>query len=270
MPLYPIPNVPDSLARQIYADLLTYLPLPPDDTPEARLNRDSRAMAAIAALIPENAAEAEIAITAIATDFHAKHTLAAASQPNLTIDARKNLCAMTASMSRQSQNALRTLRLMQAERRKLENALYPAAMERSGHWFKDASLMVAGPSPVAIPPPTEPTGELPRQALARMDAAEQFAARHPSQAAAIRAHGGIPPNCGFTPPDPKLVAFIVASKSPLLRELDQPQGPNLPLPLREGPAPGHLTRGAGGGGRANTQNPTTSDSISQTATLRRA
>jgi hypothetical protein len=190
-------------------------------------------MAAVAALIPENAAEAEIAITAIATDFHAKDALAAASRPNLTIDALKNLRAMTASMSRQSQNAIRTLRLMQAERRKLENALYPAAMERSGHWFKDASLMVAGPSPIAIPPPTEPTGELPRQALARMDAAEQFAARHPSQAAAIRAHGGVPPNCDFPPPDPKLVAFIVASRSPLLQELDEPPH-TLPLPLREG------------------------------------
>ena len=105
MPMYPIPNVPDSLARQIYADLLNYLPLPPNDTPEARLLRDSRAMAAVAALIPENAAEAEIAITAIATDFHAKDALAAASRPNLTIDALKNLRGMTASMSRQSQNA---------------------------------------------------------------------------------------------------------------------------------------------------------------------
>ena len=70
--------------------------------------------------------------------------------------------------------------------------------------------MVAGPSPVAIPPPTEPTGELPRRALARMDAAEQFAAR---QAAAIRAHRGIPPDCDFTPPDPKLVAFIVPARA---------------------------------------------------------
>ena len=168
---------------------------------------------------------------------------------------------MTASMSRQSQNAIRTLRQMQAERRKLENALYPAAMERSGHWFKDASLMVAGPSPVAIPPPTEPTGELPRRALERMDAAEQFAARHPMQAAAIRAHGGVPPNCDFTPPDPKLIASVVASRSPLLLELDR-RGPTLPLPLREG---------AGGGGHANppNSNPTTSTTVPQIATLRR-
>ena len=122
--------------------------------------------------------------------------------------------------------------------------------------------MVAGPSPVAIPPPTEPTGELPRRALARMDAAEQFAARHPSQAAAIRAHAGLPPNCDFTPPDPKLVAAIVASKSPLLRDLDQLQAdapattsPNLPLPLRQGPAPGHSTPGVAAGGTANTEIP---------------
>jgi hypothetical protein len=260
MPLYPIPNVPDSLARQIYADLLGYLPQPPNDTPEARLIRDSRAMAAVAALIPKNAAEAELAITAIATDFHAKDALAAASRPNLTIDALKNLRGMTASMSRQSQNAIRTLRLMQAERRKLENALYPAAMERSGHWFKDASQMVAGPSPVAIPPPTEPTGELPRRVLARMDAAEQFAARHPSQAAAIRAHGGLPPDCDFTPPDPKLVAFIVASKSPLLRELDRQQAD----------APATTSPKETEGATTNTHIPTTSDSISQTNSLRRS
>ena len=94
----PDPKRPNSLARQIYADLLGYLPQPPNDTPEARLIRDSRAMAAVAALIPENAAEAELAITAIATDFHAKDALAAASRPNLTIDALKNLRGMTASI----------------------------------------------------------------------------------------------------------------------------------------------------------------------------
>jgi hypothetical protein len=149
MPMYPIPNVPDSLARQIYADLLNYLPLPPTDTPEARLLRGSRAMAAVAALIPENSAEAAIAITAISTDFHPKDALAAALRPNLTIDALKSFRGMTASMSRQLQNAIRTLRLMQAERRKLENALYPAAMERSGHWFKNASFRHARKQQVA-------------------------------------------------------------------------------------------------------------------------
>ena len=157
-------------------------------------------MAAVAALIPENAAEADLAISAVAADFHAKHALAAASEPNLTIDALKNLRGMTASMSRQSQNAIRTLRLMQAERRKLEEALCPAAMERSGHWFKDASQMVAGPSPVAIPPPTEPTGELPRRALERMDAAvrrppPQPGRRHPRprwRTAELRLHPARP------------------------------------------------------------------------------
>src|SRR3984885_3774660 len=182
MPMYPIPNVPDSLARQIYADLLKYLPLPPEDPPGARLIRDSRAMAAVAALIPENAAEAEIAITAIANHFPAKDAAAAPSSPTPTT------------------------RLVQADRRKWENALSPGGMERSGHWFKDASQMVAGPSPVAIPPPTEPTGELPRRALARMDAAEQFAARPASRAAALRAHGGLPPAYALSPPLPKHAA----------------------------------------------------------------
>ena len=246
MPLYPIPNVPDSLARQIYADLLTYLPLPPDDTPEARLNRDSRAMAAIAALIPENAAEAEIAITAIATDFHAKHTLAAASRPNLTIDALKNLLGMTASMSRQSQNALRTLRLMQAERRKLgerplprrDGAIRPLVQGR----LPDGGRTLAGRDPA-----TNRANRRTPQARPGTDGRSRAVRRPPSQPG--RRHPRPrrrTPNCDFTPPDPKLVAFIVASKSPLLLELDQPQ-PHSPPPLAgggrgEGAPPTHPTR----------------------------
>ena len=146
MTLYPIPNVPDSLAREIYAALLRSLPPPHDGTQEARDARDARAMAAIAALIPENAAEAELAVDAVATDFHAKHALAAASHPNLPIEALKNCRAMVASMLRQSHATIRTLRQLQIDRRKLEDARYPAAMERAGYYFKDVSVMERRPT----------------------------------------------------------------------------------------------------------------------------
>ena len=62
--MHPIPNVPDQLAREIYAELCRDLPPPSPDTPEARTVRDQRAMAAVAALIPENAFEAELAALA--------------------------------------------------------------------------------------------------------------------------------------------------------------------------------------------------------------
>ena len=178
MTLYPIPNVPDSLAREIYAALLRSLPPPHDGTQEARDARDARAMAAIAALIPENAAEAELAVDAVATDFHAKHALAAASHPNLPIEALKNCRAMVASMLRQSHATIRTLRQLQIDRRKLEDARYPAAMERAGYYFKDVSVMES---------PPEPSEQPHAPVFAEMDEAEQYAARYPRRVAAIRA-----------------------------------------------------------------------------------
>jgi hypothetical protein len=61
--MHPIANVPDRLAYEIYAELCRDLPPPSPDTPEARTAQDERAVAA-AALIPENAFEAELAALA--------------------------------------------------------------------------------------------------------------------------------------------------------------------------------------------------------------
>ncbi len=57
-----IPNIPAALSRHIYADLCRWLPPPPDDTAEALAIRDERAMTAVAHLLPENSAEAEVAV----------------------------------------------------------------------------------------------------------------------------------------------------------------------------------------------------------------
>ena len=62
--MHSIPNLPDTLAREVYADLCAQLPPPTTDTPEARAIRDDLAMAAVAALLPENAFEAELAVQA--------------------------------------------------------------------------------------------------------------------------------------------------------------------------------------------------------------
>ena len=219
-----IPNVPDSLAREIYADLCRDLPPPSPDTPEARTARDERAMAAVAALIPENAIEAELAALIVAKVFHARHALHEAARPNLTVDALNNLRNQASRMDRDFQSGLRNLLRVQAIRYKAEDAARPAAMERAGYWYKDSLEMAGRPLPSLEPEPADdapPPGEPPRRVLSQMDPAEQFAALYPQRAALIRAYGGLPPNINFGAPEPDLVAAIVASTSPLMLALDQ-------------------------------------------------
>jgi hypothetical protein len=64
--MYSIPNLPDRLTREIYAELCTSLPSPATATPEGRASRDERAMTAVAHYLPENAAEAELAAQIVA------------------------------------------------------------------------------------------------------------------------------------------------------------------------------------------------------------
>ena len=55
-----------------------------------------------------------------------------------------------------------------------------------------------------------------------MDPAEKYATIYPRRAALIRSLGRLPDKCDFGPPDDDLVEAIVASTSPILRELDKP------------------------------------------------
>jgi hypothetical protein len=219
--MYAIPNVPDRLAREIYAELCGDLPPPSPDTPEARTARDERAMAAVAALIPENAFEAELATQIVAQVFHAKHALRDASRPNLTVDALNNLRNQASRMDRDSQSGVRNLLRVQAERRKAEDAARPAAMERAGYWYKDSLEMAGRPLPTLTTQPADdaPTPDEPPTSFEQMTPAEQFAAIYPQRAALIRAYGGLPPNIDFGAPDPDLVAAIVTCGSTLMQKL---------------------------------------------------
>ena len=221
--MYAIPNVPDRLAREIYAELCGDLPPPSPDTPEARTARDERAMAAVAALIPENAFEAELATQIVAQVFHAKHALRDASRPNLTVDALNNHRNQASRMDRDSQSGVRNLLRVQAERRKAEDAARPAAMERAGYWYKDSLEMAGRPLPTLTTQPADdaPTPDEPPTSFSRWTPAEQFAAIYPQRAALIRAFGGLPPNIDFGAPEPDLVAAIVTSTSPMMLELDR-------------------------------------------------
>ena len=212
--MHPIPNIPDHLTRAIYANLCSYLPKPSPDTPENRADRDQRAMLAVAHYLPDNAAEAELAVQIVAADFHAKDAMLSAAEAGGDPEKQRQSRAQVASMMRGMQAGIRTLQKMQAIREKAEAERYPPAMERAGYWFKDVS--------VPAPPPPQPAAAPPPRTFEQMDPPEQYASLYPDRAAQIRAHGGVPPNATWGPPDDDTARAIVASNSPILRALDPP------------------------------------------------
>ena len=81
-------------------------------------------------------------------------------------------------------------------------------------------VLAPASSPAPEPPPAkEPAAdEAPKRDLAAE--AEMYAIMYPRRAKLIRAHGRLPDNIDFGPPDPELVPFIVHGKTPELLALD--------------------------------------------------
>ena len=123
--MHTIPNVPDSLSREIYAALCSNLPTPSPDTPAARAAREERALTFLATLVPENSAEAELAVQTVAADVHSKDCLRAASRPGLDPDQQRRCRAQAATMMRAMQTGVRLLQRTQALREKAEAAHQP-------------------------------------------------------------------------------------------------------------------------------------------------
>ena len=119
--------------------------------------------------------------------------------------------AQAASMARQSDAALRSLHRIQALREKQLAQTHPAAMERAGYWFREATV----PEPAPEPAPAEPPAQ------AELTEAEKYAVIYPDRAARIRACRGLPARLDFGPPEPEIVEALVSGTSPILRELDQ-------------------------------------------------
>jgi hypothetical protein len=227
-----IPNLPAPLSRAIYAELCTLLPPPPDDTPEARALRDEHAMTSVAHLLPENAAEANVAVLIVAAQARAREAFRAAAQAGLDPDQTRRCLAQAASMMRQADSFTRTLMRLQAERQKAEDACRPAAMERAGYWFRSAS-----PDPEPAPEPAESPlpsrvgdggrgpATLPKLEYGAMTPAERYVTLYPDRAAQVLAAGGLPARAGFPPPDPELIAELLAGPSPLVRAFRQARAP---------------------------------------------
>jgi hypothetical protein len=95
-------------------------------------------------------------------------------------------------------------------------------MERAGYWFRDVSVPLPEPAEAAPPDPAAtPTPDRSDDRFSRLTEAEQYALIHPARAAGIRAHGGLPPNAKYGPPEPDIVEQLVHGTSPVLLALDQ-------------------------------------------------
>jgi hypothetical protein len=206
-----ISSTPAPLARhEVYAALCTYLPPPSPDTPEARAIRDERAIAAAIALRPADSAEAELAAQIVGADFHAKDALAAASQPNLTVDALKNHRAQASLMARTCQGTLRSLLSLQAAR-KPAKATQPQPRRPE-----------AAPAPTAEPPAPQTCPPPARiyDPLAHLSEPERYCMTHPGPAARIRAERGLPKRLDFPAPKRDIVQAIVHGTGPIFTALD--------------------------------------------------
>jgi hypothetical protein len=228
--MHTLPNLPDAIAREVFATLCASLPAPITATPDAGASRDDVAIAAVAALHPTNAFEAKLAAAIVLAEAHYADSLrqAAEYRDDLATTCRCRSQAM--AMLRQMRALLRDYQRMQAERDKALAAMHPAAMERAGWWFREAS--VAAPEPASAQPASaqpasaQPAASAPAAVPARrqfsdLTEAEQYALLHPARAARIRAAGGLPAPCDFGPPDPAIVEHLVHGSSPILLALDR-------------------------------------------------
>ena len=151
--MHTLPNLPDSIAREVFATLCRSLPAPIPDTPEARASRDDVAMAAVAELHPTNAFEAKLAADIVLAEAHYADSLRQAGEYRGDLAAINRCRALAMGMLRQMRGLLRDYQRMQAERDKALAATHPAAMERAGWWFRDASVPLPEPAPAEPPEP---------------------------------------------------------------------------------------------------------------------
>jgi hypothetical protein len=218
--MHTIPNLPPAIVRAVFAGLCGLLPPPGTDTAEARADRDELAMAAVAALHPADAFEADLAVQIVGANAHAKDSLRLAAAAGQDVWEARRCRAQAAVMMRHMQSGLRALERRQQTREKAEDAMHPAAMGRAGWWFHEASVPPPEPAPAQTEASAPVTGRADRE-VSELTEAEQYALLHPRRAARIRAAGGLPHPLDFGPPEPAIVEALVHGTSAILLALDQ-------------------------------------------------
>jgi hypothetical protein len=144
--MHTLPNLPDTIAREVYASLCKFLPPPTPNTAEARAVRDDDAMEAVAALHPTDAADAHIAADIVILEATGRDGLLLANDHHADIATVIRCRAQAASSFRQMRTMLREYRSIQAERDKALDAMH----RRDGArrlLFRDVS--VPAPAPIA-------------------------------------------------------------------------------------------------------------------------
>jgi hypothetical protein len=202
------------------------LPPPPTSAPEDRVRRDNAAIAQVAALLPADADEANLAATYVAANAQAMESLRLAREypgdPNVIL----KCTAQAASMMRQARGTRSLLLRVQAERRKREadntGTDKAAWIEHCAIGLMADALGRTPPSPMAEPPPPCAPVDETETPFEQLTEADQYAIIYPRRAALIRSLGGLPARCDFGPPEPDLAHAIVSSTSPILRALDAP------------------------------------------------
>jgi hypothetical protein len=123
----PVPKPPDPLDKlrpEIYDDLVcklrSTLPAPVDNTPEALLCRDCRAIAEVAALAPGNATEASLAALAVVSGAHASHCMRQAAEHAHDPKRAGQLQKVSATMGREARAYVVQLLRVQKIRQKIQ------------------------------------------------------------------------------------------------------------------------------------------------------
>ena len=217
-----LPNLPPAIAREIFATLCASLPAPVIDTPDARAARDEAAMAAVAALHPTDPLEAKLAADIVVAEAYAMDSFRLAGEFRNDLAATIKCRAQANATLRQMRSLLREYRRAQAERDKALTAMHPAAMERAGYWFHEATVPEPAPppGPSVTAEPAPPANHVATE-FESLSEAEQYAILYANRATRIRAAGGLPPRLDFAPPEPEIVEALVNGTSPTLRALDQ-------------------------------------------------
>ena len=156
----PQPDLALTLPRDVFYEVMRVLrgalPRPEVDEPGGWARRDRAALAAVAGLLPETAAEARLAAQFVVADAYSLDSLRQA-QVHWQLPNRSRLCtAQATSMMRECKSAMRLLLQMQALRGLLaeKNA---AACERAA-WVEHAAarMMAAALEPALAPAPDVP------------------------------------------------------------------------------------------------------------------
>ena len=234
-PTDPFQLLPKAVYRTLVADLYALVPCPTLTDPELIAERVHAAIATIASMVPANAEECAISLRVVIADAQAKENIRQARQLfNDPIPAMK--CQAQASLMMRTANAARSMLLrVQSARHKRE--AIPAACNQDA-WTIHATQafllaadgqQVPEPQPLFVPQEPEPVPTSPDDdPITRYDEAEHYALTYPNRAAEIRAHGGVPSTAHYGHPEAKLVQEIIASTSPILRQLDEEYDPNTP------------------------------------------